>query len=152
MAIRFMSFTSTVLLILLLASSPFFISEARPLKLAKSPHMSYITSEGPSPGGRGHKYINAQTTGGIKHSGPAPGVGNYYTTKTPQTLGGIKHSGPSHGGEGNHHTTSTPRVFLGGIKHSGPSHGGQGNYYTTSAPQTLGGLKHSGPSPHGPGN
>lgn len=128
--------------IVLIVVSSFFISEARPLNVAKSYNSANKGIEiffdgldiegiksGPSSGGRGHKYTSSQTLGGIKYSGPSPGKGNHYTTSTPQSLGGTKHSGPSPG-IGNYYTTITPQA-LGGIKHSGPAPG-RGNWVVAS--------------------
>ncbi|KAJ8763251.1 hypothetical protein K2173_026152 [Erythroxylum novogranatense] len=144
--------------LMILASSLFPISsEARRLKFTDlhgsmsrgtDPffdgfYFEEIKSGGPSSGGKGHEHTNDQTLGEIKHSGPSPAEGHYYTTDVPKSLGGIKHSGPSPAA-GHYYTTDVPKS-LGGIKHSGPSPA-EGHYYTTDAPKSVGGIKHSGPS------
>ncbi|KAF1874182.1 hypothetical protein Lal_00041629 [Lupinus albus] len=35
-----------------------------------------IKNSGPSSGGEGHKFTNSETLGGIKDSGPSPGLGH----------------------------------------------------------------------------
>jgi hypothetical protein len=77
-----------VLLLLLVVSSSFFISDARPLSVAGAAHGSmnkgfelfffdglYIEGikSGPSHGGIGNKYTNAQTLGAVINSGPSNG-------------------------------------------------------------------------------
>lgn len=105
-----------------------------------------IKNSGPSPGGEGHNYVNAQTLGGIKNSVPSPGAGHAY--KNAQTLAGIKVSGPSPGGKGHSFTNAQTlggikghdghKVFdiriFGGMKDSGPSPG-QGHRYVVGAHQ-----------------
>ncbi|KAE8662855.1 putative UDP-glucosyl transferase 84B2 [Hibiscus syriacus] len=139
-------------------------------------YIGAIKGSGPSGPGEGHK----QTLGGIKNSGPNPGVGHKLTNAFE--LGGIKNSGPSNGGEGHEFHDSrtlggiknsgqspgeghssilggiknsgsnrvTVSINLGGIKDSGPSPG-VGNKFTDSRTRTHGDIKDSGPSP-GVGN
>ncbi|CAN4122616.1 unnamed protein product [Withania somnifera] len=62
---------------LLFSSSLFFSSEARPLNVvnANGLYFEAIKTGGPSPRGEGHKYVDAASTlGGIKNSGPSPGM------------------------------------------------------------------------------
>lgn len=89
MARSFKSFRPmiNVLLLLLVVSSSFFISDARPLSVAGADHGSmnkgfelffdglYIEGikSGPSHGGIGNKYTNAQTLGAVINSGPLNG-------------------------------------------------------------------------------
>ncbi|KAF8406258.1 hypothetical protein HHK36_008343 [Tetracentron sinense] len=69
-------------LLLLVISSMFFATEARPfIGLAESLisfdglSLGGMKNSGPSPG-EGHKFTNLQTLGGIKESGPSPGQGH----------------------------------------------------------------------------
>jgi len=87
-----------VLLLLLVVSSSFFISDARPLSVAGAAHGSmnkgfelfffdglYIEGikSGPSHGGIGNKYTNAQTLGAVINSGPSNGgPGNWVNNVT----------------------------------------------------------------------
>ncbi|TYI60524.1 hypothetical protein E1A91_D10G110700v1 [Gossypium mustelinum] len=126
----FLSFSSFVLVL----SSIVVVTEARdPLNVLMSRkfgggklpdlfdiglYLGAIKGSGPSAPGEGHRFVNGRTLGGIKTSGPSPGVGHKLTDSLG--LGGIKDSGPSGGGEG-HKFTDTRT--LGGIKNSGPSPG-----------------------------
>ncbi|KAL2246754.1 uncharacterized protein LOC105176323 [Sesamum indicum] len=87
---------SIIVVLFLMLSSVFFVTEARRLNAAPKIHGFSINAikAGPSPGD-GHKYVNVHTLGGVKESGPSPGDGHKYTKA--KTLGGIKDSGPSPG-------------------------------------------------------
>ncbi|KAJ0026120.1 hypothetical protein Pint_08706 [Pistacia integerrima] len=75
--------------LLLLVSSSLFISEARPLNDAPSRNpinkgieilfdgldIQAIKTGGPSAGGKGHEFTDAQTLG-VTKSGPSPGEGH----------------------------------------------------------------------------
>ncbi|KAH7523685.1 hypothetical protein FEM48_Zijuj06G0038000 [Ziziphus jujuba var. spinosa] len=72
--------------VLVLLSSLISVSEARPLNLNGGTDIFFdglyiegikAGSSGPSPGGKGHSFTNAQTLGGIKNSGPSPGGGGH---------------------------------------------------------------------------
>lgn len=84
------SFAVLILINLLFSSLIFLNSEARPLNVvlsatdqsAENPiekvweglYAEAIKTGGPSPRGEGHKYIDASTLGGVKNSGPSPGM------------------------------------------------------------------------------
>ncbi|OIT37626.1 hypothetical protein A4A49_52171 [Nicotiana attenuata] len=79
------SFAVLILINLLFSSSIFLNSEARPLNVvlaAENPiekiweglYAEAIKTGGPSSRGEGHKYIDASTLGGVKNSGPSPGM------------------------------------------------------------------------------
>lgn len=120
-------------LVFLLVSSLLFITEARPFNAGQTRniadggieisfrgfYMQAIKTGGPSSGGNGHEFTNAQTLGGIKESGPSAG-GNGHDFTNAQTFGGIKNAGPSPGGKGHE---STNGQTLGGIKDAGPTPG-----------------------------
>ncbi|KAI3462723.1 hypothetical protein Pfo_019386 [Paulownia fortunei] len=130
--------TIDFLILFLMLSSVCFATEARRLNASKDHGFSTdAVKAGPSPG-EGHKFVNADTLGGIKESGPSPGEGHKFPNA--KTLGGIKESGPSPG-EG--HKFPNAKT-LGGIKESGPSPG-EGHKFPNA--KTLGGIKESGPSP-----
>lgn len=61
---------------LLFDSSLFINSEARPLNVVNvdSLYFEAIKTGGPSSRGEGHKYVDASTLGGVKNSGPSPGM------------------------------------------------------------------------------
>ncbi|KAE8718516.1 putative UDP-glucosyl transferase 84B2 [Hibiscus syriacus] len=130
--------------------SPNFICGKVPTLFDVGLYLGAIKESGPSgPGDQGHKQI----LGGIKNSGPNPGVGRN------RTLGGIKNSGPSpgeghssiFGGVKNSGSNRlTVSINLGGINDFGPSPG-VGNKFTDSRTRTHGDIKDSGPSP-GVGN
>ncbi|KAK4410050.1 hypothetical protein Sango_0078000 [Sesamum angolense] len=109
---------SIIVVLFLMLSPVFFVTEARRLNAAPKLHGFSVNAikAGPSPGD-GHKYVNAHTLGGVKESGPSPGDGHKYVNA--KTLGGIKESGPSPG-DGHKYTNAKT---LGGIKDSGPSPG-----------------------------
>ncbi|KAG5613025.1 hypothetical protein H5410_024306 [Solanum commersonii] len=60
----------------LLSSSLFLNSEARPLNVVNVDGLYFeaIKTGGPSSKGEGHKYRDASTLGGVKNSGPSPGM------------------------------------------------------------------------------
>lgn len=121
--------------VLLLASSSLvLVSEARPLRDVEGrPRNSVITkgieiffdglyiegikTGGPSPGGGGHAFTNAQTLESKNTAGPSAG-GKGHAFTDAQTLG-AKNSGPSAGGNG--HAFTNAQTLK--AKDSGPSPG-----------------------------
>ncbi|KAK4348856.1 hypothetical protein RND71_031611 [Anisodus tanguticus] len=63
---------------ILFSSSLFLNIEARPLstieKVVDGLYIEAVKTGGPSSRGEGHNYIDASTLGGIKNSGPSPGM------------------------------------------------------------------------------
>lgn len=74
---RGLNFFAVVIAVnLLLSSSLFLNSEARPLNVVNVDGLYFeaVKTGGPSPRGEGHKYVDATTLGGVKNSGPSPGM------------------------------------------------------------------------------
>ncbi|KAI3522220.1 hypothetical protein L1887_11704 [Cichorium endivia] len=119
---------------LLLLTSIIFNIVARPINVDKSIDYADDAMDisglaaikiggGPSAGGRGHEFPNANPFGNIKNSGPSPG-GKGHDFINGKILGEIKNSGPSPGGKGHGLPNA---ISLGNVKHSGPSQGGEGH-------------------------
>ncbi|KAM3237404.1 hypothetical protein P3S67_011827 [Capsicum chacoense] len=74
--VLFNLFVVLITINLLFSSSLFIDSEARSLNVVNVDGLYFeaIKTGGPSSRGEGHKYKDASTLGGIKNSGPSPGM------------------------------------------------------------------------------
>ncbi|WOG90736.1 hypothetical protein DCAR_0309980 [Daucus carota subsp. sativus] len=116
-----------------------------------------IKNSGPSAGGRGHGYVNAEmknsgpSSGGKghaditeekKYSGPSAG-GKGHAFVNADTAEGMKNAEPSEGGKGSELTNAEREE----AKNLGPWAGGKGHEFNT-----LGEENTAGPSPRGKGH
>ncbi|TMW83088.1 hypothetical protein EJD97_002992 [Solanum chilense] len=69
-------FVLLIVVNVLLSSSLFINIEARPLNVVNVDGLYFeaIKTGGPSSRGEGHKYRDVSTLGGVKNSGPSPGM------------------------------------------------------------------------------